>query len=307
MVDIQGFYRHLLNDRLVSKQCAKWHVSHVEKLVETYKEITSETLTQYRYDLQEKGCSEALLNKVRQTFSLYAQFAKIDLVLWKHFKEHPKKKANLSIEEIHTFIAKDPPPSKYGMYWKLYCFSGARPGAVRTLTLEQIDFDNHVLYVSDKTKETRPVIIEDIVYPDLVSYCKTLNTRHLFPCPTSDTPLSRKSIENDFTKRIHSMGLLKHVSVYSIRHSFGRRMAPKVGIEQLKELMGHESVVSTMQYLERNEYLMKEASKKDPAQEHLRSDADILIELIETAKEAIVGHAHIGFSFTDHSLHVELK
>lgn len=130
------------------------------------------------------------------------------------------------------------------------CFRlGLRVQELANLTLSDINFDSHQIYVQGiKHGRERWYDIEDSLWRKLTRYIKQNNIKeHLFP-------LSTQMWKYTFKKYAKRAGLPEDFSIHSLRHSVGVAMAER-GASQIfiMKWLRHRSVSSSQIYFEQLE------------------------------------------------------
>jgi integrase len=171
------------------------------------------------------------------------------------FKKHPGIKGTFSDEEIMQFIELARPPGANEVSWNLWslyfetlAFTGARPGEVAALTINDIDLGRKVIFFKyTKTEVPRAVGIA----PDLLKKLEA----HLPNCSkyifTTKRGLmfSEDSWYHAFKRRKEILGIKRcNITPMSFRHSFATRMLEKdVNIYKVAKILGHD-IKMTQQY-----------------------------------------------------------
>lgn len=288
MADISGFKLHLLSSG-ISSRTTKATLYRINIIFAKCQPLTEETFRQFLLSLLDNGSSGSTVNKYIQTIKKYSAFEPLD---WakniKKIKEEAKPKVILSDDEIEAFVALDTGNEKYQMLWSLIAFTGARPNEIATLTIDDIDFANNIIYINrTKTKTGRTVPIAPNIIDPLKEYIKLLETDLLFPTRyRPDLPLQNYSYTKDFKKRIKILGIKKHITPYSLRHSFITRLltdaeAPLFVVQQI---VGHKRADTTMQYFHGSVKAMKKAIEKDPLMQKSMKPWTIILRCLDYLK-----------------------
>lgn len=215
-----------------------------------------------------QSISHSGVNKYIKAFKQYCEFKQLELPKTvTKLKEHPKARILFSDTEIDSFISLDPPPSKYGVFWSILAYTGARPGEIVGLTQADIDPAQHVMYIH-KTKTGVPRIIpvvkalQDLLY----SYTKIANTNLLFPNEYKRTiPITYAAYMRNFEWRLEKLGIKKRVKPYSLRHSYiTNSLGNGASLYAIQDVVGHSDSNTTRKYYHGNIDLMRKAAEKLP-------------------------------------------
>lgn len=167
--------------------------------------------------------SPANYNKWVQTIKLIYKHSDVLSPKWlKYHREAPKPRRVLTDDEIKALIDFDPPPSKYGLFWKLLAFTGQRTYEIAQLRKGDIDITRESISIYDtKRKETRDIVIHSAAIPDLALYIEQLSTDLLFPSRQNPNEhISNATINQNLRHRLKQLGITKQVTAYTMRHSF---------------------------------------------------------------------------------------
>jgi integrase/recombinase XerD len=106
------------------------------------------------------------------------------------------------------------------------------------------------LRVTGKHNKVRDVPLNASARGALKEYLPTLNadTITLFPSGRTGRALSERALGH-LIKRYAALARLSDVSPHDLRHRFGYRMAEVVPLHRLAQIMGHDSLDTTMTYV----------------------------------------------------------
>lgn len=145
--------------------------------------------------------------------------------------------------------------------WRLYTLikllhqTGARIGEVLALNLSNIDEEQCRFQVVGKGNKKRWCFYNQ----DLANILKEYIQFYRFPNPsalfTAQHPTSLKisrlsyaTAYEDWVNIVSSVPELKDAKIHNLRHTFATERVGLMGIEELRALMGHESIQTTLRY-----------------------------------------------------------
>lgn len=133
--------------------------------------------------------------------------------------------------------------------------AGLRVSEIATLKVTDIDSGSMRIFVrSGKGGKDRYTLLSKTCLDMLRRYWKGFRPDHpqgyLFLGVRSLDHISSDAIEHAFNKALDKSGLVKNVSIHSMRHSFATHLLENgAGLADIKELLGHASLSSTTVYL----------------------------------------------------------
>lgn len=151
--------------------------------------------------------------------------------------------------------------------------SGARVGEVLALDHEQINFEQRKFQVVGKGNKKRWCFYSEdaeLVLNKYIKYYRHNAHTALFTAqhPTTHviTRLSYRTVNGDWKKAISKSQELEGIRLHDLRHTFATERVGLMGIEELRALMGHENIQTTLRYQKvtsaRAEAVAKQALKK---------------------------------------------
>lgn len=121
-----------------------------------------------------------------------------------------------------------------------------------TLTRQQIHLGkrNGTLRITGKRKKVREVPLNTTARSILDRYLKTLSPEcsYLFPSEKTQRALTGRALGHLITKYAEQ-AQVADISPHDLRHRFGYRMAEVVPLHRLAQIMGHDSLDTTMLYV----------------------------------------------------------
>lgn len=131
--------------------------------------------------------------------------------------------------------------------------SGLRVSEVVRLRPEDIDISRMVIHIRKaKQKKDRFTILSKMMLNALHAYIHTYKIDKngwLFEGEMPSQHLSERSIQQVFADAVKSVGLIKHASMHTLRHSFATTLLDHgTDIRYIQELLGHNSIKTTEIY-----------------------------------------------------------
>lgn len=160
----------------------------------------------------------------------------------------------LTREEVHALINVCT-NTKHRALLLLAYGSGLRSGEIETLRVKDIDSKEMRIFVKGgKNKRDRYTILSQTTLDALRTYWKEYRPNSpegwLFPGFRNIGHLTRAAIALAFDNCMKKAGITKEVSPHSLRHAFATHLLEDgVELVQIKELLGHNRIRSTMVYL----------------------------------------------------------
>ena len=157
----------------------------------------------------------------------------------------------LSREELKRLFCA-PQRLKQRVLLSLIYSAGLRVGEVCNLKIADIDSGRMLIrVVKSKGNHDRYVPLSSYVLEGLRKYVKSARPKkYLFNGKTKGQPLGKGAVQQSFRLAVAKAGILKEVSVHSLRHSYATHLLEEgVDIVTIKELLGHVAIETTMMYL----------------------------------------------------------
>jgi len=134
----------------------------------------------------------------------------------------------------------------------LLLHTGLRAEELCSLTCKQVHVGkrNGTLRIIGKHKKERSVPLNATARSTLSKYLGTLSQEgnYLFPSEKTGKALTERALGHLITKYARLAQVLD-VSPHDLRHRFGYRMAEVVPLHRLAQIMGHDSLDTTMLYI----------------------------------------------------------
>lgn len=134
----------------------------------------------------------------------------------------------------------------------LLLHTGLRAQELCTLTRQQVSLGkrNGILHIIGKRRKVRDVPLNATARSMLGKYLAMLpqECQYLFPSEKTQRALTGRALGHLITKYARQAQLVD-VSPHDLRHRFGYRMAEVVPLHRLAQIMGHDSLDTTMLYI----------------------------------------------------------
>lgn len=134
----------------------------------------------------------------------------------------------------------------------LLLHTGLRAQELCTLTRQQIHLGkrNGTLRIMEKRKKVREVPLNTTARSILNQYLETLppECQYLFPSEKTHRALTGRALGHLVTKYA-TQAQVADISPHNLRHRFGYRMAEVVPLHRLAQIMGHDSLDTTILYI----------------------------------------------------------
>lgn len=235
---------------------AKHIIEYFGKPIE---EVTTEEIRRYllKYLKEEKNLSEGSVNYYNSVIRFIYEVTMDKVINKKQLPMYRNRKKVLKVltkEELSTFFNACE-NYKYKTIFMLVYGTGLRIGEVANLRVEDIDSKRMRIFVrKGKGNKERYTILPQASLEMLRKYWKMYGRKNrrgerVFLNETGGE-ISTYSIRTQFRKYREKAKLDKKYVVHSLRHSFATDLIERgAGIIQVKELMGHSNIRSTMEYI----------------------------------------------------------
>jgi len=134
----------------------------------------------------------------------------------------------------------------------LLLHTGLRAQELCTLTRQQVSLSKRhgTLRILGKRKKIREVPLNATARSALNQYLDTLSPeeQYLFPSEKTHRALTGRALGHLVTKYA-AQAKVADISPHDLRHRFGYRMAEVVPLHRLAQIMGHDSLDTTMLYI----------------------------------------------------------
>jgi integrase/recombinase XerC len=224
--------------------------------------VTTPTLTQYRAFLQTvRQLRPATINRSLISLKRYFQWAVQEGLMArdparavKLLPETPRPPRHLSDREEEALLAAlDDAPLCDRTMVILLLHTGLRAQELCNLQRQHVKLGKRsgVLQIYGKRNKYREVSLNATARSALTAYLSTLPVAmsYLFPSERTGGALTVRGLEYRFSTHVRKAGL-DNVRLHDLRHRFGYRMAATVPIHRLAQIMGHDSLDTTLLYIQ---------------------------------------------------------
>lgn len=206
--------------------------------------------------LREKKLSERSINYYNSVIRFVYEVTLDKIINTKQLPMYKKKKKllkTLTKDELGLFFGSCT-NYMYKTIFMLIYGSGLRISEAANLKTKDIDSANMRIFIRDgKGKKERYTILSKTTLDMLREYYKRYrpcNEEGYLFLNSDERPLQVERIRVFFRKYIKMCGLVDSVTVHSLRHCFATHLIEQgASLLQVKELLGHSSIRSTMEYL----------------------------------------------------------
>lgn len=257
------------------RQSGIYGLKHFEKYLSGKKisNIKADSFQQYADDLRESGINPRSINlaieAVRRPLSVFCDKQKIvnPLEGVEKYEQKPKKRGILTPEEIGKIVAYDADP-RARLIVLLGALCGCRMGEARALRMENVDFINHKIIISEnvvfsvegikapKCDSVRLVPAPDIVLDTMRQLQEVYPGDYAVPNYNHpEWPADITTFRRAFPRVLRAIGITPEVQkkrnlvYHGLRHTFVSLMQ-EAGLAQfiVARLAGHKSISMTSRY-----------------------------------------------------------
>lgn len=267
--EMDFFLTFLITDRNCSRSSADSYISDIKQFIGYFGEkknvhkLNTSEIEDYIAVLSRNGLSESSISRKLSSIRNYYIFLMNEKQLENspaHNIQSPKSSRHipdiLTYDEIRHMImtTRD---ERFGIrdraVLELMYACGLRVSEVRTIELNNIDFENGFLRVMGKREKERIVPITFKALKAIRHYIDTepkrqKNTKSLF-LSRNGNELSRMAIWNIVKKYAVKAGIEKAVHPHTFRHSFATHLLERgADLRSVQEMLGHSNIMTTEIY-----------------------------------------------------------
>ncbi|OHD72078.1 MAG: hypothetical protein A2177_09740 [Spirochaetes bacterium RBG_13_68_11] len=129
--------------------------------------------------------------------------------------------------------------------------SGIRISELVRLRIRDIDFPSlSVRIVNAKQNKDRITVFAESLAEALKALVQGRDGKEFVFMTMNHEPYARRTVQAVFDRAVKASGIQKHASCHTLRHSFATSLLGNgIDIRAIKDLLGHQSVKTTMIYL----------------------------------------------------------
>jgi len=239
-------------------------LKHIGKRAE---DITLGDLNRYKMYLStKKKYSKNSLYLAVKAIGAYFKFKGLETARGLSAPRRPKQMPKyLSEDEVKRLLeAAREDPRDYAII-SLLVYSGLRVSELCNLRLEDVDFEERVIYVrSGKGDKDRIVVVSQPVIDAIENYLYTRedDMEYLFSSRKSER-ISRVQVFRIVKKYAEMAGIKKDVTPHVLRHTLATTLLRRgVDIRFIQQFLGHSSVATTQIYTHVDDALLKSVYDK---------------------------------------------
>jgi site-specific recombinase XerD len=222
-------------------------------LQKTPEELTSDDVTQFIADMDKnRQYSASAMNLAVSAIKFFFKnVLKNKDISEQHRPRHDERlPVVLSKEEISKILSMEKNP-KHRLLLMLVYSSGLRVSEVVSLKREHIDLSRKVIYIRlGKGRKDRSTLLSEKAIQFIEEYCDFYGIdKWLFPGQPADYHLSIRSAQNIFEKAVRRAGIIKKITIHSLRHTFATHLLESgTDIRYIQTLLGHTTLRTTERY-----------------------------------------------------------
>jgi site-specific recombinase XerD len=206
----------------------------------------------YSLALLQKKLSHAYVNQAISAIKFYVQkvLQQEESTTYVRPKKESKLPNVLALNEVKMVLTA-PRNLKHQAILYLTYSSGLRVSEVVRLRVPDVDYERKTIKIRQgKGRKDRLTLLSDIAITILQRYIQQEKpTLWLFPGQTDGSHLTERSVQKVFEQALASSGVMKKVSVHSLRHSFATHLLEGgIDLRYIQELLGHQSSSTTERY-----------------------------------------------------------
>jgi len=227
-------------------------IAYLQRIKEFLKEnsiddITEEIIINYLLKLKETN-SNSTVNGYRCAIKSFLEFLKKDITLPKQLKIEEKLPEFITrdifekeVIKVAECICPNPMRTKAVLYFLF--FTGIRENELLSLKRKDIDLENRTAKIYNKKGKKEKIIIFTEKVRDILKYYFSVEIEQNNAFNITDKQI--EYIFNLLKPKFKNINLHPHM----FRHSFATYLRNRgFSIEDIKELLGHKSIQSTMRY-----------------------------------------------------------
>lgn len=240
------------------KEYGRWSIEIIDRqiLVEYLNDLTDVSYTTHH---RHQAVITALFN-----FAVEMGYLKTNPVAGLTRRKPSHNKGEYATDELVRYLTPNQLSILYRMIKKdarmsalvrLLHTSGARIAEILALNLDDIDLKTRKFQVIGKGNKQRWCFYSEVASVSLNHYIKYYRNPNHPALFTAQQPkilvvsrLSYRMAHKSWTNLIGDSPELQEIRIHDLRHTFATERVGLMGIEELRALMGHESIQTTLRY-----------------------------------------------------------
>lgn len=251
-------YEKELKLRGYSHKTRKNYIGHIRRIISYFNKdislLTTDEIKSYLFDVldtQDKSLTYAS-QAISAIKFLYNTILDRNEIIEKVPRPKKEKKLPnvLSREEIEKIFDCIDNKKHRAILFMIYS-SGLRIGEAIRLKVEDVDSQRMLVHICQgKGRKDRYSVLSRVALDELREYVKKYRpTKWLFPGEDEDRFLNERSVQRAFEKACDRAGIVKRVTVHTLRHSFATHLLEGgTDLRYIQELLGHASSKTTEIY-----------------------------------------------------------
>jgi integron integrase len=240
-----------------SPETKKAYLGHIKRFIlficKESQEINDQDIRKYLLFLLKKEKSHSYVNQAVSSIKFFIKdvLHKRDMII---DLPRPKKEQKLpdilSKNEVSQILKSVKNPKHKALLMLVYS-AGLRVGEVVRLKIDQIDSKRMLIHIRQgKGQKDRYTILSDVALETLRVYAKNYHLKDwLFPGAIVGNHLSERSAQKIFEAARKQAGIIKQVSIHSLRHSFATHLLEGgTDLRYIQEILGHKNSKTTEIY-----------------------------------------------------------
>ncbi len=183
---------------------------------------------------------------------LFRLFGREDRAIRLPILHRPKKLPVVLSQEECRRLFRTPRLLKHRVMLSLIYSAGLRMSELKNLRPEDIDADRMQIHIRQgKYYKDRYVPLSGLMLRGLRKYQSVIQPKEwLFNGKETGSQISSRGIQWAMREAVKKSGIQKHAVVHTLRHSYATHLLEMgVDIVTIKELLGHQTIQTTMVYL----------------------------------------------------------
>jgi site-specific recombinase XerD len=222
-------------------------------ITEKVTKLSDEIVEKYLYDL--KNNKKRSISSMKQTVAalkfIFSDVLNKDIPSSLDIRFRKEEKIPVVLSELEvTKILNSVINLKHKSILMTIYSSGIRLNELLSLQIKDVDFDRNLIIVKmGKGKKDRQSVLSQSLKSVLINYLgKYQPSKHMFEGQNGGR-YSASSVQSIMKKAVNKVGIKKHATVHTLRHSFATHLLENgTDIRFIQELLGHKRLETTQIY-----------------------------------------------------------